>query len=166
MPRKTAGVVLAASHAERALGRARDAEPGSEERLGAVVEIAWWLGAGRDASGDTADPILRGFWWIRNRSIHDIGMLVRGYGGYSDGYGGSPPPVTKTADLYSDEYTDDYRLTEVWGSAEEIQSSLTENDTTCKASRDAYDAHLADMSIDTTIESAVARLRALSDGLP
>lgn len=164
MSRKTAGVDLAAHHAERALGRARDAEPASDERLGAVIEAAWWLGAGWEAvgkpSGDTANAILLGFWWIRNRSIHDVGMLVRGYGGYSDGYGGSAPPITKTADLYSDEYTDDYRLTEVWGSADEIRPSLTEEDTTGEASRAAYDSHLAGKPIDKTIDRAVARLRA------
>jgi hypothetical protein len=169
MSRKTVGVGLAANHAERALGRARGAEPGSEKRLGAVIEAAWWLAAGWEAagkpSGDSADALLLGFSWIRNRSIHDVGMLVRGYGGYSDGYGGSPPPVAKTADLYSDKYTDDYLLTEVWGSADEIRPFLTEEDKSSEASRAAYASYLAGQPIDQTIDCAVTRLRALPGAL-
>lgn len=61
----------------------------------------------------TDDAVLDGLWWIRNRSIHDVGILVRGYGGHADGYTGSPPPVTKATDLHSNEYANDYRFTEV-----------------------------------------------------
>lgn len=90
-------------------------------------------------------------------------MLVRGYGGYAKGYGGSPPPVTKPADLCTDEYTDDYRYTEVWCTSEDIRPTLTEIDRTGESAREAYDSQLAGKPVEETIVATGARLRTLDE---
>jgi hypothetical protein len=145
------------------------AEPRSDQRIGAVIETVWWLGAGWEAAGkpskDEGDAVLQGMWWIRNRSFHDIGMLVRGFGGYADGYGGSPPPVTKTADVYTDLYEDVYGLTEIWGSLEEIRPTLSMPDETGAEALRAYNSYLAGKPVYDTIMSAVAHLRGIGEAL-
>jgi len=168
MSRKVEGVGLAADHAKRALTRATQAASQSHERLGAVIEAAWWLSAGWESAGkpsEEADAVLQGFWWIRNRTLHDIGMLVRSYGSYADGYGGSPPAVTKTADVYTDVHESTYGMTEIWGSSDEIRPTLTEPDKSSPADREKYDSHLAGRPILGTISDAIARLNDMKDGL-
>ena len=137
-------------------------EPLSEKRLGAIVGAAWWVGTGWDAADRSEDvDLLLGFWWIRNRSIHDVGMLVRGYGGYADGYGGSAPPIPRQADVYSDRSTDEY-MHEVWAPSGEIERSLTEADQTHEKYRRAYEAELAGRPVIDTIAEAVQSLGALA----
>lgn len=135
----------------------------SEERLGAIVESAWWLGAGWDASGQPEEEdLLLGFWWIRNRSIHDVAMLIRGYGAYEHGYGGSAPPITRQADVYADRYTPEY-MQEVWASARDIERSLTEEDRTREDAKAAYVGALADRPVLDTIAEAIERLGSLAE---
>jgi len=168
MSRKVEGVALAADHAQRALDRAAMADAQSQERLGAVIEAVWWLSAGWESAGkpsDEADGVLQGFRWIRNRTLHDIGMLVRSYGSYADGYGGSPPAVTKTADVYANVYESTYGMTEIWGSSDEIRPTLTEPDKSNPTDREQYDSHLAGRPLLDTISGAIARLRELETEL-
>lgn len=156
------GVLLAADHAQAALSRAVQADAASVKRLGATIEAVWWLGAGWDGlDGPQGEELLHGFWWMRNRSIHDVEILVRRFGGYAEGYSGAPPLVTKITDTYQDTYVDEY-ATEVWGSRGEIEPTQTRRDRTKIEARDAYDQFLAGKSIFDTIGDGLARLRKLA----
>lgn len=162
----SAGRRLAADHAERALHRAHDMAQQTEERLAALIEASWWLGAGWEAAGSPDDQsLLLGFWWIRNRSIHDVSILVRhpgGYaGGYQGGYGGSPSPITRGSKDYSDTHK-----SEVWGSADDIAMFLTGTDKTREDAREAYESLLAGQPVENTIVLAVSRLRGRTDSEP
>lgn len=152
------GVRLAVDHAERALDRAEKAEIGTDPRVGALIEAVWWVGAAWEASGRPKAGVLSGFYWLRNRSLHDVAVLVRRYGGYQHGYAGSPSPVTKTADPYSDTYSDRYQEGEVWGILSEIEPALTEPDRS-KGLRTHYVSHLEGREVMRTIETAIGELR-------
>jgi hypothetical protein len=156
--RRLDGVRLAVEHAERALDRAGKTDIGTDLRLGAIIEAEWWIGAAREASKRPKTGVLGGFLWVRNRSLHDVAMLVRRYGSYEHGYAGSPSPVTKAVDLYSDTYRDRYEEKEVWGILSEIEPTLTETDKS-RTLRSHYVSHLQGREVVQTIETAISELR-------
>ncbi len=156
MSRQSAGVTLAVNHAERALKRATDAGTDTEERLSAVIEAVWWVGAGWDAAGrpdSRADAVLLGFWWVRNRSIHDVTMLV----GKPEAYAGSPPTIRRSPGVN----TGDAIVSEVWGSMDEIKWSLTGDDFSKPQHRVAYASALEGNQVGDTIREGLTRLRTL-----
>jgi hypothetical protein len=167
MFRQSAGVILALDHAERALHSATRAGTDTEERLGAVIEAIWWIGAGWDSAGrpdSRADTVLLGFWWVRNRSIHDIKLLV---GDIGDMAGGDTISAARTLplDTGSGAINGSGRLdSTIWGSMEEVRSPGPE-DSSKPQHRVAYASVLEGNPVETTIRQGLIRLRALGESV-
>ncbi|HJR92154.1 MAG TPA: hypothetical protein VJ938_06925 [Acidimicrobiia bacterium] len=101
---------------------------------------------------------MRAFWWVRNRSIHGVGVLTRGYGDYEQGYEGSPPLMTRSAGVYLDVYTNHYPAIQVWGESEQI-IERSHTDRYQREDPEVYDEKLAGREIEQSIRNAITALR-------
>lgn len=165
MSRQSAGVTLALDYGQRALHRLADAGVDNDERLSAVIEAVWWVGAGWDAAGrpdSQADAVLLGFWWVRNRSIQDVTRLVGESEAHTVGSNGADKGSSPTSEHPDTDRRPNLPISDdVWGSMDEVRSSFHAEDISKPQHRVAYASALEGNSVEDTIRRGLMRLRAI-----